>query len=184
MNSAVKAAVVLLAGTTAFEITQSMRRFRSRERLFDLARKRAALLGRPLVVIGDPDTGMHTRLARAYDCGELCVDLTGCPSCPFGARVDLNRERIPARDGSAVVFISCTLELVEDLPQAWREILRVAGDRRNVFVAHIQPRCLTAWFYPGVRWRIEQAPPGSEVLVTPLRGCGDLGRSFRRGIRA
>ena len=56
----------------------ALRRFEARRRGFEAAAHRAAALGRVLVVVGDPDAGAHTRLARAYDCGDLCVDLRGC----------------------------------------------------------------------------------------------------------
>ncbi len=54
-------------------------RFDTRTRLFMEAAQRAKALQRSLVVIGDPDAGLHTRLRRAYDCGDVCVDANGCP---------------------------------------------------------------------------------------------------------
>ena len=65
------------------EGTAAMIRFRERKAAFQAAAERAAALDRRLVVIGDPDAGMHTRLMRAYGCGDVCVDLNGCPKCPL-----------------------------------------------------------------------------------------------------
>jgi predicted DNA-binding transcriptional regulator AlpA len=47
----------------------ALHRFEARRRLFAAAARRAYELGRPLVVIGDPDAGAHTRLVRAYGGG-------------------------------------------------------------------------------------------------------------------
>jgi hypothetical protein len=70
-----------LGGALLAEGGMALRRFERRRRAFAAAARRAAELGRPLVVVGDPDAGAHTRLVRAYDCGDLCIDLHGCPRC-------------------------------------------------------------------------------------------------------
>jgi hypothetical protein len=41
--------------------------------------QRARALQRTLVVIGDPDTALHTRLRRAYDCSDVWVEAHRCP---------------------------------------------------------------------------------------------------------
>jgi hypothetical protein len=116
--------------------------------------ERAAALDRRLVVIGDPDAGMHTRLWRAYGCGDVCVDLNGCPKCPMTVVADITKGPIPdIADNSAVVFVSCVLEYVTDIDAALREISRIAGSADNVFVVTVQPWTLTARLYPGARWR-------------------------------
>jgi hypothetical protein len=67
-------------------------------------------------VIGDPDAGMHTRLMRAYGCGDVCVDLNGCPKCPVTVVADITKGPIPdVADDSAVVFVSCVLEYVSEI---------------------------------------------------------------------
>ena len=124
-----------------------------RTRLFYDAARRAQELGRPLVVIGDPDAGMHTRLIRAYGCGDVCVDLHGCPMCPVVRAADITRGPIPGlADDSAVVFVSCVLEYVRDLQAALAEIRRIAGDLDNLYIVTVQPWTLTAALYPGARW--------------------------------
>ena len=136
------------------EGTAAMIRFRERKAAFQAAVERAAALDRRLIVIGDPDAGMHTRLMRAYGCGDVCVDLNGCPKCPLTVVADITKGPIPdVADNSAVVFVSCVLEYVSDLDAALREIARIAGSADNVFVVTVQPWTLTARLYPGARWR-------------------------------
>ncbi len=128
-------------------------RFDTRTRLFMEAAQRARTLQRTLVVIGDPDTGLHTRLRRAYDCGDVCVDANGCPMCPVVQVADITAGPIPGiGTNSVVVFISCVLEYVGDLPAALREIQRIAGDLENIYIVTVQPWTLTASLYPGAQW--------------------------------
>jgi len=126
-------------------------RFDMRTRLFMAAAKRARSLQRSLVVIGDPDAGLHTR--RAYDCGDVCVDANGCPMCPVVQVADITAGPIPGiATNSVVVFVSCVLEYVGDLPAALREIQRIAGDLDNIYIVTVQPWTLTASLYPGAQW--------------------------------
>ena len=122
---------------------------------FEAAAHRAAALGRVLVVVGDPDAGAHTRLARAYGCGDLCVDLRGCPRCQVMQAADLTAGRVAGvADDSAVVFVSCVLEYVSDPEAALRELQRMAGSRDNLFIVFVEPWSLTAALYPGARWAV------------------------------
>lgn len=146
-------------------------RFRERRAAFELAVQRAAALDRRLVVIGDPDAGMHTRLMRAYGCGDVCVDMNGCPKCPMTIVADITKGPIPdVLDNSAVVFISCVLEYVTDVDAALREIARIAGSADNVFVVTVQPWTLTARLYPGARWRgtVSYGGGSQAVSMTPV----------------
>ena len=128
-------------------------RFDTRSRLFLEAAQRARSLQRTLVVIGDPDAGMSTRLRRAYGCGDVCVDANGCPMCPVMQAADITAGPIAGiSTNSVVVFVSCVLEYVDDLPAALREILRIAGDLENIYIVTVQPWTLTASLYPGAQW--------------------------------
>jgi hypothetical protein len=148
------AARVILGYVGMVEGTAALIRFRERTAAFQLAAERATALGRRLVVIGDPDAGMHTRLMRAYGCGDVCVDMNGCPGCPVTVVADITHGPVPdVADDSAVVFVSCVLEYVSDLNAALREIARIAGSPENVFVVTVQPWTLTARLYPGAQWR-------------------------------
>ena len=85
------AARLVLGYVGVVEGTAALIRFRERTAAFELAMQRASALGRRLIVIGDPDAGMHTRLMRAYGCGDVCVDLDGCPRCPVTVVADITK---------------------------------------------------------------------------------------------
>ena len=162
------AARLILGYAALVESGAAMIRFRERTVAFMSAMERAAALGRRLVVIGDPDAGMHTRLARAYGCGDVCVDLNGCPKCPMTIVADITKGPVPelAAD-SSVVFVSCVLEYVPDLEAALAEIARIAGSADNVFIVNVQPWTLTARLYPNARWR-GTTSAGSKVDMHPV----------------
>jgi hypothetical protein len=147
------AARLILAYVALVEGCAALIRFRERSLAFRTAAERADALGRRLIVIGDPDAGFHTRLMRAYGCGDVCVDMNGCPRCPVTVVADITKKIPGVDDDSAVVFISCVLEYVVDLNAALAEILRIAGSNDNVFLVFVQPWTLTARLYPGARWR-------------------------------
>lgn len=150
------------------EGTAALIRFRERRAAFQAAAERAVATNRRLVVIGDPDAGMHTRLMRAYGCGDVCVDLNGCPACPLTIVADITKGPIPdVADDSTVVFVSCVLEYVSDLEAALREISRIAGSADNVFIVTVQPWTLTARLYPGARWR-GAVGCGATVKMAPV----------------
>lgn len=144
-------AALVLGGVLLLEGGAALSRHTTRSTMFAAAAERAKKLGRPLLVVGDPDAGMHTRLIRAYGCGDVCVDLNGCPSCPVAISADITKP-LPYADDSVVVFCSCVLEYVPDMPAAYKELLRVAGDRDNLFIVTVQPWTLTATLYPGAEW--------------------------------
>jgi len=142
-----------LGGVLLAEGGMALRRFERRRRAFAAAARRAAELGRPLVVVGDPDAGAHTRLVRAYDCGDLCIDLHGCPRCRIMQAADLTAGPVPGiADDSAVVYVSCVLEYVSDPESAISELQRMAGSPENLFVVFVEPWSVTAAVYPGAKW--------------------------------
>ena len=143
-----------LASVFGYEAAAAVWRHRRRTQAYARATARALELGRPLVDIGDPDAGMHTRLARAYGCGAVCVDLRGCPACPVSVAADITMTIPQIENDSAVVFVSCVFEYVDDVHAANREVLRIAGTRDNVFIVFVDPWSLTSRLYPGARWRM------------------------------
>ena len=156
-----KAAALLAAA----ELGAGLGRAAERRERYALARAEADRLGRALVVVGDPDSGAWTRwLGRAYECGDVCIDLHGCPKCPSQIEADITKG-IDLPSNSSVVFVACVLEYVDDIQAAWREILRVAGDASRVFVVRVHPWTLTAHFFPGAKWLITEHPPESPRLV-------------------
>ncbi len=144
---------LFLGGALLAESGLAMRRFAVRSRAYKAAVRRAAETGRPLVVVGDPDAGAHTRLLRAYGCGDLCIDLRGCPRCQVMQPADLTQGPIAAvADDSAIVYVSCVIEYVSDPEAALRELYRMAGAPENLFLVLVEPWSLTAALYPGARW--------------------------------
>jgi hypothetical protein len=133
----------------------------------ELARARADALGRPLCVVGAPEGGM----TAGYGCGDLTVDLAGSPGCPRAVAADIcGYGAIPLDDDSAVVFVSCVLEYVQDHEAAVEELLRVAGSPENLFVVRVEPWTLTSVLYPGAE-RVVSANGLSAVPIfsaTPL----------------
>ncbi|MFZ6181228.1 hypothetical protein [Nannocystis pusilla] len=178
---------VALGYVAAVESMATLVRFRERSSAFRLAVDRAGALGRPLVVIGDPDGGMHTRLMRAYGCGDVCVDMNGCPKCPVTIVADITKGPLQGvADDSGVVFVSCVLEYVNDLQAALAEIARIAGKPENVFIVTVQPWTLTARLYPGAHWRgdASEAKGGHTVRMTPVTLEEKLATTLGLGVLA
>lgn len=136
----------------AWEVGWWLRRRQQRSSMFDLAKKEAERLGRPLVVIGAPDGGVTS----GYDCGDVTIDLQSS-ACPKSIQADITK-RIPLDDDSAVVFVSCVLEYVGDYEAAMREICRVSGG--HFYIVRVEPWTLTAYLYPGAK-----------RTLAPLQAC-------------
>lgn len=163
----VAGAALVVEGMAAAE------RYGARVELFRAAEADARKLGRKLVVVGDPGAGLHTRIAPAYGCGDLCVDLAGCPGCPAAVAHDLCAGPVPGvEDGGAVVFVSCVLEYVSDPRAAWAECLRMAGDASRVYLVTVQGWTMTAALYPGARWVITRRPDGG-IDAAPVTGLDE-----------
>jgi len=95
----------------------------------------------------------RTRPERAYPCGDVCIDLTGCPACPISIPANIE-ETIPLiEDDSVVVFVSCVLEYVNDVDAATAELMRIAGAEENLFRVVVDPLSVTSFLYPGAHWR-------------------------------
>jgi len=171
---------VALGGLAVAEGASALHRWRARREVYDQAARRAAALHRPLVVVGDPDAGAHTRLIRAYGCGDLCVDINGCPLCPVVQVADIAARPVPGvADDSAVVFMSCVLEYVDDAEAAVRELVRMAGSPENLYMVSVQPWTLTAALYPGARWTATRERDA--VSLTPVP---PLSKAFAAGTLA
>jgi len=155
MSKLLMGAAVLCAGELAVSLGP---RRATRRRLWRDAQRRGLALGRPLVVIGAPGGGIINRLVgRDYGCGDLAIDIqpTHCRR-EMQMRAEDALPELPA--DSAVIYISCTLEYVDDVHQVMGECRRVAGE--HIFVADVEPWSLTAWIYPGARRRIFRSPKG------------------------
>ena len=158
---------VVLGGIAITEGAFALQRWQARRETYDVAARRASKLHRPLVVVGDPDSGAHTRLYRAYGCGDLCVDINGCPLCKVVQVADITAGPVPGiADDSAVVFVSCVLEYVGDAAAAVAELRRIAGSPENFFDVSVQPWTITAALYPGARWTAVRST--DQMTLTPV----------------
>lgn len=155
------------ATIAANEMLQATGRHRARVALFNAAKARAVELNRQLVVVGAPGNGFHTRIVPAYDCGDICVDLTGCEGCPVSVEVDLTVGKVDVvEDDSAVVFVSCVLEYTSDPQTVWEEVRRMAGSADNIFMVTVRPSSITSMLYPGAHFIIDQE--GGEITARPI----------------
>ena len=155
-------ALTVAAFTAAAELISANARFRTRRERYAEAQEQARALGRPLLVVGDPDAGLHTRMGRAYGCGDVCTDLHGCPACARSITADLTQGPVPGLENdSCVVFASCVLEYIPDIEAAWHELLRIAGDRSRLHLVTVAPWTLTSVLYPGARWALTEYADGT-----------------------
>lgn len=115
----------------------------------DCALAEAKALKKPLVVVGAPDAGV----TAGYGCGDITID-AGSSSCPRFMQADITK-KIPLADNSAVVFVSCVLEYVDDYPAAMKELRRVAGS--HLYVVRVEPWTLAGWLYPGAKRQLSAA---------------------------
>lgn len=109
-------------------------RKQERERMYESAAYRANELGRPLLLIGD-DGIPHQNLR-------------------VGA--------IEVPNNTCVVYCCYCLEKVDDIDDAWSEVMRVAGSPSNIFVSHLNGGI--AALAPDIKWKIESAPPLTPAL--------------------
>ena len=165
MNAIAKVVLALCGAEAALSF--GPRRW-ERQRVYENAHQRAMETGKPLVIVGAPRAGFVTRLLPTYGCGDLCIDLAGCPTCPEQIQADVGTALQAYADDSAVVCVICTLEYVDEIDTAKSELYRVAGP--DLFVSRVEPWSLTAFVYPGAKHRLLSAPQGTgeALLSKPL----------------
>ncbi len=149
---------VLAGGVALWEGVTFAFRVRRRKIYYEMALKKAMSEKRYLVVIGDPNGAFVSN-----GCGDVCVDIHGC-ACPVSITADITKP-LPLSADSAVVFVSCVLEYVDDIKAAYAEILRIAGSPENIFIVAVDRYTLTSVFFPGAKWVITEAPPTSHDFV-------------------
>lgn len=156
---AVPLRVARLASGTVGELARALGpRRHARQQAWARAQARAQATGKPLMVLGAPNNGVINYFLSDYGCGDLCMDLQGCPECPTaleGRAEDLLQQ---LEDDSVVAFVSCVLEYVDDPVLVTSELRRVAGP--DLFVVRVEPGSLTSTVYPGARWVFHAAPLG------------------------
>lgn len=141
----------VVLGLGAWEAFWWLRRNAARSSSYAAARALANRLGKPLILVGAPDSGA----TGGPGCGDVTVDIVQS-TCPNALRADITKP-LPFADDSAVVLVHYVLEYVADYEAAMRELRRVAG--RNLFVIAVQPWTLTAFLYPGAKRTVSAVAP-------------------------
>jgi hypothetical protein len=127
---------------------------------YRLALRRARQLGRPLLVIGDPEKGMGSKLWVAYGHGDVCIDLRPTPGCTQCIEAEAVAFLKQQPTDSHVIFMSCVAEYVPSVTALMQEVYRVAGDWRNVWVVH------TKWWAPASYVYDFEGDRSTNVLLT------------------
>lgn len=156
-----------LIGVVARELYLSLGpRRQNRRDMFNKAQYRAQQTGKKLIVVGDPDGGVVNRLVgRDYDCGDLCIDKVGCLACETYLTSRLE-DALPGMEAnSAVIYVSATLEYVDDIDQIMTELQRVSGG--DTYVVTVEPWTMTSLWYPGGKRQFYKTPTG-ELAWRPL----------------
>ena len=115
---------------------------------FNAAQFRAQQTGKQLVVIGDPDGGINSLVGRDFDCGTVCIEPTTEALAQALPQLEAN---------SSVIFVSRTLEYVDEIEPVLTQLNRIAGT--EMFVVTAPPWTLTSLFSPGSKRQFFEAPP-------------------------
>lgn len=173
MKTWIKIILFIIGLLILYELVLTYTRYLKRKRIFDIAKKSAQDLGKPLMVIGDPDNGAtNFMFGRCYECGDVCLDITGCPSCSNGIKQKIEDYLPTLECNSYVIFISCVLEYVDTnkLDFIMKEINRVSGG--NYYIVSVEPMSLTALLYP-TRW-ITGEHGSNQMILTEYPNCDPL----------
>lgn len=148
---------------------------------FNLALDRAHNTGKKLIVVGDPDGYMLSRLlGRDFDCGDFCIDPKSCPKCPAQGVGPVDQVLKTMAANSAVIFVNSALETADDFSGTFGELKRVSGG--DLYMAHTEPYTVMAFIPPrkrrilkvdsaGVTYRELPWRPGKSIVaVAALHG--------------
>jgi hypothetical protein len=140
-----------LGGVALAEVMATWKRWELRRALFVTADEHARKAGRRLVVVLPPRESQLTRAMNLYEYGARYGDVLGPAGIGVRAHALARHLRVVEAD-SAVVYVACALEYVDDLQGTMAEILRVAGNVENIYIVTVQPWTLTAALHPAARW--------------------------------
>lgn len=130
-----------------YEVCIMLLRKIKRRIVYQKAKKRAKETGKKLLVIGDPYNGIASKSTGIdYSCGDVCIDLTGCPMCPESIKGRLEDTIGKLNLDEYVVYISCVLEYVDDLEYINKFLDKV--NKKDLFVVNVEWYSFMAWFYP------------------------------------
>ena len=139
-----------------YEITICMIRKIKRKVYYKKAVKRAKETNKKLLVIGDPYNGIASiTTGLDYNCGNLCIDLTGCPKCDNAIKGRLE-DIIPTLNlNEYIIYISCVLEYLDDLPLVMSYLNKI--NKNDLFIVNVEWYSLMAYFYP--YYLTDERPP-------------------------
>lgn len=167
MQVATKWIFVLGGWVAVNEFVRLQQRHNGRKKLFDLARKKADSIGKPLLVIGRPDGWTKDRTVRdgdtswaktgAHPCGDITVDIRpkDASSCPNYIQADASDLSMIKTDSVGAIFSSCTLEHIVNLPNAYKEMIRVLSPNGEIYSVLPQKWSIFAWLFPTHHWVVE-----------------------------
>jgi hypothetical protein len=134
----------------------------NRRNLFEKAKKRARRINKQLLVIGDPYNGVASiSTGSYYDCGDLCIDLTGCPKCTNSIKGKLEDIISEINLNEYVIYISCVLEYIDKLPKILSYLNKV--NKKNIFIVTVEWYSLNAYFYP--YYLTNEQPPKNIIYL-------------------
>lgn len=165
MNIWIKLILVIIFGLILFELALTYSRFLKRNQIYNVAKQRSSETQKPLMIVGDPDNGATNYIfGRSYDCGDLCVDLTGCPKCSNGIKAKVEDYLPTLKSNSYVLFVSCVLEYVDskNIDHIFSEIKRVSGG--DYYIVSVEPYSITALLYPTKFVTGESGP--NQIILT------------------
>ena len=130
-----------------YEIIICIIRKIKRKIYYKKAVKRAKETNKKLLVVGDPYNGIASiTTGLDYNCGDVCVDLTGCPKCENAIKGRLEDILPTLNLNEYVIYISCVLEYVDDLNSIMVHLNKVNKD--DLFIVNVEWYSLMAYFYP------------------------------------
>lgn len=139
--------IILIFIIIFYEILITIYRKLKRRYLFKKALKRKKITNKKLLVIGDPYNGLASILTGPdYSCGDLNIDLTGCPKCDNSLKNKLEDVIDTINLDDYVIYISCVLEYVDDIDKIINKINSV--DPKDLFIVNVEWFSLSAYFYP------------------------------------
>lgn len=171
MNTIIIILVSLIVILLVNELFQGIYRQIQRNKIYKMAEDRSREINKPLVVIGDPYNGygskFYNKFMLGYGCGDVTIDLTGCPQCPNGVKMDIYEYLKTQDDKSQVIFISCVLEYIDNIDAVIKELYRVAG-KDNLFIVTVKKLSLAAYIYQEANYgakNLIKAPPKYETIT-------------------
>ena len=137
------AIIIALLILMVIELILSIWRNYRRHDVFMKAKDKSVETQKPLLVIGDPNSGFWNKnVTKGYGCGDICIDLRGCNACPDSITGDVLVELKKMPDNKYVIYESCVLEYIVDKKEIKEEINRVSGG--DYYEVRINPSIFTS----------------------------------------